>query len=352
MWEHMLEQPEQIPAYTRSLAEMQAHLLSLVPPVSLPALHDRLTCKIRRAAARVDPALVAALELLPDGARTHLCHGDLHPGNVIMAGEGPVIIDWFDAGVVGDHVADVREVVAVDVGPGSWSGRATHLPGAGPELLDLVRNSYLVATTEIVAPDQVDLRRWVAVDAVARIAEGIAADALLAIWHDMRCPGLSSVLDDGSQLLEDSGRGRDDEIVVLRTRELGHGSSLASDQRTRGVVPHLGVPFEVGVGPMSTDPAQLERRRPEAADVVCRGSNSCTMFPWRPRMSARYEKPVKTSAAARDAGLGDLDGPPSTRAPSPTAAENVSFRSTSTTAPATTSPSTAAATLTAITGRA
>ena len=53
------------------------------------------------------------------------------------------------------------------------------------------------AITELVAPDPDDLRRWVAVDAVARIAEGIAADALLAIWHDTRSPGLSPVLDDG-----------------------------------------------------------------------------------------------------------------------------------------------------------
>jgi hypothetical protein len=197
MWEHMRERPEQIAAYTRSLAELQAHLFSLVPPVSLPALHDRLTCKIRRAAERVDPALIAALALVPASASTRLCHGDLHPGNVIMAGEGPVIIDWFDA-ARGDHMADIARSSLLMWARAHGQDGPSHLPGAGPELLDLVRNSYLVAITELVAPDQDDLRRWVAVDAVARIAEGIAADALLAIWHDMRSPGLSPVLDDGS----------------------------------------------------------------------------------------------------------------------------------------------------------
>ena len=194
----MREQPEQIPAHTRSLAELQAHLFSLVPPVSLPALRDRLTCKIRRAAERVDPALVAALELVPASASTRLCHGDLHPGNVIMAGEGPVIIDWFDA-ARGDPIADIARIVAADVGAGTWSGRAEPSSRARSRNCSIsLRNSYLDAITELVAPNPDDLRRWVAVDAVARIAEGIATDALLAIWHRRRrSPGLSPVLDDG-----------------------------------------------------------------------------------------------------------------------------------------------------------
>lgn len=197
MWEHMRERPEQIPAYTQLLAELQAHLFSLVPPVSLPALHDRLTCKIRRAAEQVDPALVAALECVPASARTRLCHGDLHPGNIIMAGEGPVIIDWFDA-ARGDPLADIARSSLLMWARAHGQDGPSHLPGAAPDLLVLVRSSYLVAITELVAPNPDDLLRWVAVDTVARIAEGIAIDALLAIWHDTRCPGLSPVLDDGS----------------------------------------------------------------------------------------------------------------------------------------------------------
>ena len=79
-----------------SLAELQAHLFSLVPPVSVPALRDRLMCKIRRASALVDPALVGALALVPSHSPPRLCHGDLHPGNVIMSPDGPMLIDWFD----------------------------------------------------------------------------------------------------------------------------------------------------------------------------------------------------------------------------------------------------------------
>jgi Phosphotransferase enzyme family len=185
MWDHMLEDPAQVATHTRSLAELQADVFALVPPVALPAQRDRLTCKIRAASARVDRSLVAALELLPPATPSRLCHGDLHPGNVIMASDGPVIIDWFDA-ARGDHVADIARTSLLmstrahgPTGPG-------HLPGAQPDMLDRVRQTYLDAITDLVHPDPDAVRRWEAVVAVARVAEGIATDALLDIWREWR----------------------------------------------------------------------------------------------------------------------------------------------------------------------
>jgi aminoglycoside phosphotransferase (APT) family kinase protein len=185
MWEHMLERPHQVPAYTRSLAELQVHLFSLVPPVSLPALRDRLTCKIRRASERVDPALMAALELVPSNSVPNLCHGDLHPGNVIMSPTGPMLIDWFDA-ARGDLVADIARTSLLMSARGHGTSGPGHLPGSGPQLLDLARDSYLDAITDLIALDPIDFRRWGAVVAVARVAEGVATQALLVIWNEWR----------------------------------------------------------------------------------------------------------------------------------------------------------------------
>jgi Ser/Thr protein kinase RdoA (MazF antagonist) len=38
------------------------------------------------------PGILALIERLPPGDA--LCHGDLHPGNVIMTAEGPRLVDW------------------------------------------------------------------------------------------------------------------------------------------------------------------------------------------------------------------------------------------------------------------
>jgi Phosphotransferase enzyme family len=191
MWEHMLRHPAQLATYSRSLAELQAHLFTLVPPVALPAQRDRLTCKIRRASARVDSSLAAALELLPSPAPSRLCHGDLHPGNVIMASDGPVIIDWFDA-ARGSHVADIARTSLLMSTRAHGPSGPEHLPGAEPRMLDRARDSYLDAITDLVATDPADLRRWEAVVAVARVAEGIAADALLTIWSEWRATSNSA----------------------------------------------------------------------------------------------------------------------------------------------------------------
>jgi aminoglycoside phosphotransferase (APT) family kinase protein len=47
---------------------------------------------------------------LPDGEA--LCHGELHPGNVIRTAEGPRVVDWFDASR-GDAAADVANTSLV-----------------------------------------------------------------------------------------------------------------------------------------------------------------------------------------------------------------------------------------------
>lgn len=44
----------------------------------------------------------------PYGEPTSLLHGDLHPGNVLMAERGPVLIDWANA-TAGPRAADVAE---------------------------------------------------------------------------------------------------------------------------------------------------------------------------------------------------------------------------------------------------
>jgi hypothetical protein len=109
-----------------------------------------------------------------------------------MANDGPVIIDWFDA-ARGSHIADIARTSLLmsmrahgPKGPG-------HLPGAEPDMLDRVRDSYLDAITDLVAPRPDDVRRWEAVMAVARIAEGIATDALVAIWGEWRSGSVNGV---------------------------------------------------------------------------------------------------------------------------------------------------------------
>jgi len=180
MWDHVAERPDRGAELGRLLADVQHDLVVLVPPVTLPRQRDRLMSKIRLAAATVDASLARALEFVPPQAGTPcLCHGDLHPSNVLLGRDGPVIVDWFDASR-GDPIADVARSSLLLLSEGADPPR--HLPGADRATLGVLTDAYLARLGEHLEIDHELLARWQAVNAVARIAEGVPRGALLEVW--------------------------------------------------------------------------------------------------------------------------------------------------------------------------
>jgi aminoglycoside phosphotransferase (APT) family kinase protein len=181
LWQQVVDRPDRSADIGRRLADVQLALFELVPPVTLPVQRDRLMSKIRWSAANVDISLALALDLLPARAGTpRLCHGDLHPSNVIMSDDGPVIVDWFDASR-GDRVADVARSSLLLLSDGGAT--PSHLPGSDRRTLAVLTQAYLSRLQESldITPDS--LSRWQAVNAVARLAEGVSREPLLEVWR-------------------------------------------------------------------------------------------------------------------------------------------------------------------------
>jgi aminoglycoside phosphotransferase (APT) family kinase protein len=181
MWQQVVERPERSTELGQRLAEVQLALFELVPPVTLPDQRDRLTSKIRWSAANVDSSLGAALELLPARTGTpRLCHGDLHPSNVIMSEDGPVLVDWFDASR-GDRVADVARSCLTLLGDGATT--PSHLPGSDGRTLAALTEAYLSRLRDSLDISPGLLSRWQAISAAARLAEGVSPAPLLEVWR-------------------------------------------------------------------------------------------------------------------------------------------------------------------------
>jgi aminoglycoside phosphotransferase (APT) family kinase protein len=181
LWQEVVERPRRSADLGIQLAEIQLALFELVPPVTLPNQRDRLISKIRWSAANVDASLAGALDLMPARTETpRLCHGDLHPSNVIVSREGPVLVDWFDASR-GDRVADVARSSLTMLGEGATT--PSHLPGSDPRTLEVLTRAYLSRLRESLdIPPQL-LSRWQAINAAARLAEGISREPLLEVWR-------------------------------------------------------------------------------------------------------------------------------------------------------------------------
>ena len=116
MLDAIVSQPWRVLRLAPLLADLHARLhraaLPDDPDVTLRRLTDELERKIGHFAHTPPEERAAALDrltsLLRDGAHSALClcHGDFHPGNVILTARGPVIVDWNDA-TLGPPAADV-----------------------------------------------------------------------------------------------------------------------------------------------------------------------------------------------------------------------------------------------------
>jgi thiamine kinase len=186
MWQHIIDRSDLSADLGHLLADIQLELFALVPPVTLPGQRDRLVSKIRLSAAKVDARLIRALEVLPTAAGPpRLCHGDLHPSNVVLSERGPVIVDWFDASR-GDPIADVARTCLTIRGDGATAPR--HLPGADGRTLALLTDAYLARLRAQLEIDAGLLDRWQAVQAVARMSEGVTREMLYEVWTKFEEP--------------------------------------------------------------------------------------------------------------------------------------------------------------------
>jgi aminoglycoside phosphotransferase (APT) family kinase protein len=181
LWQLVVDHPDRGADVGRQLAEVQLALFELVPPVTLPSQRDRLVSKIRWSVANVDASLARALELLPERtAAPRLCHGDLHPSNVIVTKDGPVLVDWFDA-CRGEPAADVARSLLTLLADGAST--PSHLPGSDRGTLAVLTQAYLGRLQESLDIPPSVLSPWQAINAAARLAEGMPREPLLEVWR-------------------------------------------------------------------------------------------------------------------------------------------------------------------------
>ncbi|MEX0800241.1 MAG: aminoglycoside phosphotransferase family protein [Dehalococcoidia bacterium] len=158
----------------RVSSRFHAQLHGVRGPPDVPDLRSKVRRGIEQGGALPAEAAERALSLLetlPDGEA--LCHGDFHPANLLMAPDGPVLIDWANVSR-GVPTADVaRTVMIVRLGEPP--------PGTSPvvRLLALVGRRVLLSTylrtyRRERALDEAALRRWEYV----RWAERLAAEPI------------------------------------------------------------------------------------------------------------------------------------------------------------------------------
>lgn len=171
MSEYLETKPWMFLRAARVLAELHAdmHASNILP--ELPSQRQRLEDKIRSAAV-LPPDLrqagLRSLDQMPDGDR--LCHGDFHPGNILMTARGPIIIDWIDA-TRGNPVADVARTWVM---LSALSAPGLSIPWFVKVLLSWFLKTYLKRYFQLQPSDQQQFTAWLPIVAAARLSENIS----------------------------------------------------------------------------------------------------------------------------------------------------------------------------------
>jgi Ser/Thr protein kinase RdoA (MazF antagonist) len=183
MLQDMNARPWMLLKHARSLAELQVqiHKKSIH---GLPSYKDRLRYDISNS-SNLSPVLrektIAALEILPDGE--NVCHGDFHPGNIILTKVGPIVIDWMTV-CSGNRWTDVaRTNLILSIGP-KGAGKSVRL--LIRMIIKLYHGVYLTRYHALVPDRNHEADRWAPVIAAARLNEEILPEqeALIKIVQE------------------------------------------------------------------------------------------------------------------------------------------------------------------------
>jgi aminoglycoside phosphotransferase (APT) family kinase protein len=186
MWSRMKAAPSELPTLVTQLVDIQVTLQAAGPISGLPDLASRLHGKIDEAdqiASEERDEAHALLARMP--AEQALCHGDMHPANILMAARGWVVVDWFDA-AVGCAEADLARSSLLMRPPATPESADRHLDGATIEVLDHLHTTYLTCLRERDLSADVAFATWEAVLAVARMSEPVQKADLVSIWRHWR----------------------------------------------------------------------------------------------------------------------------------------------------------------------
>lgn len=165
-------QPWRLVGLARALATAHLAIHDVRAPADLPDLRETLAVRIEGAAlpTHLRGFALRVLDGLPSGDR--LCHGDYHPGNVLVAAGRVGVIDWTNAarGVPeADHAQTLLLLRWADPPPGTPLMFRGLIAAGRSVLARAYRRTYRNGSSEPLR----QLNSWVTVRVAARLSEGI-----------------------------------------------------------------------------------------------------------------------------------------------------------------------------------
>ena len=177
MQTRIMRRPWRVMHLAREMAAIHAQVHAAALDDALPAQREHLQWAINATDALDDAAraaVLSTLDRLPDGEV--VCHGDLHPENVMLTARGPVVIDWLNASR-GHALADVaRTVVMIAWGGGSPNDRGSIAERVLRHFRVLLLDAYVRHYCQLAAVTRAEIEAWLVPVMAARLRENIPGE--------------------------------------------------------------------------------------------------------------------------------------------------------------------------------
>lgn len=199
MLKQLARQPFQIPSRIKRLAELHNRMFSVKTDDCLKSIDDRLRYFVSKspiADKELIDFVLRVYESLPSG--NNLCHGDFHPGNILMQNGECYIIDW--SGVYRGHfLSDVAHsfllMKVVPKIPGQNSLSHSMMSAAGRR----IANTYLKDILRLQSFDFSEFSKWTVVMSFLRVCYGLPAEKPERIRYIRKCYEMSTANIDPAQ---------------------------------------------------------------------------------------------------------------------------------------------------------
>jgi aminoglycoside phosphotransferase (APT) family kinase protein len=173
MLKHIQKNPMKMKSYAKILAKLHSELLCMREDIKLSHSRQRASYLIKLSSALNNSQkefVYAVLEELSEG--DSICHGDFHPGNILMQDNLYYLIDWFGA-YKGPAIADIAHTYLL-------MKNTPRIPGIGwieykimKTFANLLAKTYIHELYRLQPFNWGEFSKWLVIKAAERTEHGM-----------------------------------------------------------------------------------------------------------------------------------------------------------------------------------